>query len=375
MHEANFIQGKLTAIGLMSGTSMDGIDAAILTSDGERIFHHGPVHERPYSQDERKIISAAMKEAAGLDPASRWPECVTAAHRMITATHANAVRELLDAAALEPGDIELIGFHGQTLVHRPERGFTLQVGDGAALAADLQIPVVDQFRKADMAAGGQGAPLAPLYHQALVKAAGLASPVGVLNLGGVGNATIVSPGHDLLAFDTGPGNALLDDWVFKHTGAAMDKDGRLARAGRVDEDIVRDLLAHPFFKIRPPKSLDRNTFSADPLRHLSLSDGAATLCAFTARSVQAALAHLPKSPETWVICGGGRRNPSIMKALDEALPGNICSAEELGWRGDALEAEAFAFLAIRAVKGLCLSLPGTTGAPRPLGGGDIHPIQ
>ncbi|HHK74798.1 MAG TPA: anhydro-N-acetylmuramic acid kinase, partial [Rhizobiales bacterium] len=184
MHEPNFTQGKLTAIGLMSGTSMDGIDAAVLTSDGERIFTHGPVHERPYSQKERRIICAATNDAASLTARSTWPQSVIAAHQMITRTHVEAVRELLDLAGLAADEIDLVGFHGQTLIHRPQTGFTLQVGDGAQMSADLTIPVVDQFRKADVAAGGQGAPLAPLYHQALLRQSDLQMPVAVLNLGG-----------------------------------------------------------------------------------------------------------------------------------------------------------------------------------------------
>ncbi len=372
MHERNSTKIRLTAIGLMSGTSMDGIDAAVLTSDGMRIFSHGPAHERPYSHEERRIIAAAMQAAAELAPDAPWPPAIIKADEMITRTHSEAVRQLLDAAGLSASEIDLVGFHGQTLVHRPEQGFTLQAGDGAALRAALGIDVVDQFRKADVAAGGEGAPLAPLYHRALVQASNLTGPVAVLNLGGVGNISFISDDHELLAFDTGPGNALLDDWTFARTGAAMDRDGALAGAGRVDTDVLAALLDHPFFKQKPPKSLDRNAFSLHRLKHLPVCDGAATLCAFSARAVHAALAHLPCAPRTWIICGGGRCNPALMRALAGCLPGAVRRAGDIGWRGDMLEAEAFAYLAIRAVKALPLSLPGTTGVREPLTGGNIH---
>ncbi len=376
MHGANSPGIKFLAIGLMSGTSMDAIDAAILVSDGVDIFKHGPVHERVFLPNERAIISKAMDAAAALAPGEKWPGSIAAADALITQTHIEAVRGLLDIAGISPQDVDIVGFHGQTLVHRPDLRFTLQVGSGADLSIALGIAVIDRFRLADIAAGGQGAPLAPVYHQALLRGAkkpGCTS--AVINLGGVGNITFIDEGCELLAFDTGPGNALLDDWVVEQSGANMDKDGELALAGRVNAQVLSHLMDNTYLRQKPPKSLDRNDFSLSPLAGLSLRDGAATLCAFTALCIRAAIPHLPKTPQRWIICGGGRHNPALMRELAARLPGAVCSAEHMGWRGDALEVEAFAFLAIRSFLGMPLSFSGTTGVPEPMPGGVLHNPQ
>lgn len=356
-------------IGLMSGTSLDGVDAALIETDGERVTGFGPALTLAYAAGERSALKAALSAAAGsgLDAASSAP--IAEATALLTRTHAEAVTRLLAASGLSPSDVDYAGFHGQTVLHRPHQRMTWQIGDGDALARAILIPVVFDFRTADVAAGGQGAPLVPVYHQALVRGLQTQLPVAVLNIGGVANVTYVGANDALLAFDTGPGNAAIDDWTHRHTGAAMDKDGALAALGKVDEARLRELLAHPFFKRVPPKSLDRNDFTLAMVEGLSAADGAATLTQFTAASIAAACAHFPAPPARWLVCGGGRRNPVLMDGLRSLLQADVAPVESVGWRGDFLEAEAFAFLAARSLRGLPLSFPGTTAVPRPMQGG------
>lgn len=351
------------AIGLMSGTSMDGVDAALVETDGETVAATGPAATRPYPEALRRDLAAA------LGARERTP-AIDALERALTDLHADAAAALMAEAGLTAADIDVVGLHGQTLTHAPEAGWTWQLGDGARLADRLGVPAVFDFRAADMAAGGQGAPLAPVYHRAL--AAGLEMPVAFLNLGGVGNLTFVADARAApVGFDTGPGNALLDDLLARRTGAAMDRDGRAAAAGRVDARALDALLAHPYFDRPYPKSLDRNAFDAGPVADLPLADAAATLAAFTAETVVRAAALLPAAPARWLVCGGGRRNPAIMAALAARLPAPVAPVEEIGADGDALEAQAFAFLAVRRLDGLPVSFPETTGCARPTVGGRI----
>lgn len=359
--------GMRTAIGLMSGTSADGIDAAIVETDGISLRSTGAFVTHPYPPELRAAILAlaAEPERAGLDP-------LIEVERAITETHADAVHAVLAVAGLDASAIDVVGFHGQTVLHRPQYRFTRQLGDGATLAAMIGIPVVNHFRHADIAAGGQGAPLVPVFHAALVRA--IEGPLAVLNLGGVGNVTFID-GDTILAFDTGPGNALIDDWVRSQTGAFYDEGGALAARGRVDEERLTALLAHPFFDAPPPKSLDRNSFAVDALAGLSLEDGAATLAAFTVVSVARAREHLPSAPMRWLVAGGGRHNAKLMAGLQHALQVPVDPVESVGWDGDALEAQAFAFLAVRSLYGLPLSLPTTTGVPHPMTGGVRHNVM
>ena len=340
-------------IGLMSGTSMDGVDAALLETDGENAVRPCGFVSLPYEDRERETIRSALGVAD--------PEAVRAAEAVVTEAHIRAIRHLL-AATGEP-DVRAIGFHGHTLDHRPHDRFTLQIGDAAQLARETGLPVVADFRSADVAAGGQGAPLAPVYHRA--RLAGDPGPVAVLNVGGVANVTWIGRHGEMLAFDTGPGNALLDDWCRHRADAPMDEDGRLAAQGRVDKGILEQLLDDPYFSAPPPKSLDRLSFSLTLLEALSPADGAATLVAFTAEAV--ARAPLPEPPRRWIVSGGGRRNPTLMAAL----PRHAEPAEFRGWNGDALEAEAFAYLAARHLKNLPSSFPGTTGCPAPMTAGRL----
>lgn len=350
----------LKALGLMSGTSLDGIDAALLDTDGERVLSLGPAATFGYDAGFRdRLRSVLGKESGGDDVA-----------RELTLRHAGAVRRLLADNGLEPARIDVVGFHGHTVLHRPAGGLTRQIGDGALLARETGIRVVSDFRRRDVAEGGEGAPLAPLFHAAM--AAGLDKPLAVLNVGGVANVTWI--GDRVIAFDTGPGNALLDDWARAAAGLEIDADGRLAAAGTVDEDALHALLADPFFGRPPPKSLDRDHFSdaLGAVSGMSPGDGAATLTAFTAAAVHRAMEWFPQPVELLLVCGGGRRNRTLMRMLAARLDAPVAPVEAVGWDGDALEAQAFGFLAVRSLRGLPLSLPTTTGASRPTSGGTVH---
>ncbi len=355
------LASMMLAMGLMSGTSADGVDAALIETDGRRVERLGLALTLPYSPALRRDVLAAMA-----DPHRAEHDPLAALEAAVTAANLEAARALLQQAGRP--DVAVVGLHGQTVLHRPERRFTRQLGNGGALRAALGIPVVNRFRDADVASGGQGAPLVPLFHAALLH--GVPGPLAVLNLGGVANVTAI--GRDLLAFDTGPANALLDDWMLRHAGQAFDRDGATAARGRVHPGRLAALLAHPYFDRKPPKSLDRNAFSPAAVEGLGLEDGAATLAAFTVQSVVRAREHLPDPPRRWLVGGGGRHNRHLMRLLREGLGVPVESVDTLGWDGDALEAEAFGFLAVRALHGLPLSLPGTTGVPRPMPGGVVH---
>jgi anhydro-N-acetylmuramic acid kinase len=351
----------IPALGLMSGTSLDGIDVATLESDGEGVIVTGPALTVPYPPDFRERLRAVL---GGIGE-------VAAAADELTRLHAAAVA---DFRTRHPEvAVELIGFHGHTILHEPENRRTWQLGDGALLARLTGCDVVADFRSADVAAGGEGAPLAPLYHAAL--ASPLPKPLAVLNLGGVGNVTWIGPrgdhGDDILAFDTGPGNAMLDDWARRHTGQSADFGGALARAGQASAAHVERFLTAPYFARLPPKSLDRDAFAAFAPVGLSAADGAATLTEMTAAAVAAARSHFPLPAREFLVTGGGRHNPVLMAALSRLLGVPVRPVEAVGSDGDALEAQAFAYLAIRSRRGLPLSLPTTTGVPQPLTGGRL----
>lgn len=360
--------GLTTAIGLMSGTSMDGIDVALIRTDGEHAVERGPSRTYAYPPEFRAAIMAAVTEARTLTCRTATPGMLADFERALTKRHADVVDQFLKDHALEKSSVDLLGFHGQTVLHRPEERLTVQLGDGDLLARSTGIDVVYDLRAADVAAGGQGAPLAPVYHRAL--ATKLPDrPAAFLNIGGVANVTWIGRNGQIAAFDTGPGNALIDDWLMRHTGRSFDQDGALALSGSIDEDALIHLLTHDYFGVAPPKSLDRNTFSLDPVAHLSPADGAATLTAFTAAAVQRALAVFPEHPTYWVVCGGGRRNKALMMALAGQLNAAVVPVEAVGLNGDAMEAEAWAYLAVRSLKGLPVSFPGTTGVAEPMTGG------
>jgi anhydro-N-acetylmuramic acid kinase len=374
----------MLALGLMSGTSLDGIDAALIETDGKAFVRPIAFRGELYSDAARAQLAEATRMALTFDKPRASPP-VVAAGELITRAHVFAVHKLLADAGVAAADVDVIGFHGQTIAHRPDRRWTWQIGDGAAVARATGITTVSDFRSADVAAGGQGAPLLPVYHAAL--AAGLEGPVAVLNLGGVGNITFIPGGRDmhdsremsperaqvsclngLVAFDTGPANGLIDSWVEAETGARYDAGGALAASGRVDETVLTAMLDHPFFDAAPPKSLDRNDFTIQPARGLSAADGAATLTAFTAATVAEAL------PVRLLVAGGGRHNPTMLAMIAERTGLVVEPSDLLGWNGDALEAEGFAYMAVRTLKGLPISFPGTTGVPVAMAGGVVDRV-
>lgn len=361
----------IRAIGLMSGTSLDGVDVALIETDGERVAATGPSSYRPYDAAERAILRRALGEATGIRARAERPGVLAEAEALVTAAHAEAVEAFLAQTGIARQSIAVAGFHGQTVLHRPIERLTIQLGDGPGLARRLRLPVVYDFRAADLAAGGQGAPMVPIYHQALVRDLDRPRPVAVLNVGGVANVTYINGEGEPTACDTGPGNALLDDFMLARTGQTYDAEGRTAAQGRVDEHFVAAALAAPFFAMKAPKSLDRNDFRIEATG-LSTADGAATLTALTAAAAARIVPHLPTPPVSWIVAGGGARNPTLLAMLAARLaPATVETADAAGWSAEHLEAQAFAFLAVRSLRGLPLTYPSTTGVPAPLTGGAL----
>jgi anhydro-N-acetylmuramic acid kinase len=351
--------------GAMSGTSMDGVDIAVIETDGVSVTGFGETRYRPYSEVERSLIRAAL---------GRWPgeAGVAEAARVVEEAHLELLSGLEGVSAL--------GFHGQTLAHDPEGGRTHQAGDGARIAAKAGLTTVWDFRSNDMQLGGQGAPLAPFYHWALARQIGAERPVAFLNLGGVGNITLVDPAiarPDLpgacLAFDTGPANAPIDDLLRARRGQPFDRDGALTRAGRVDAETVAVFLDDVYFRRIPPKSLDRDAFAqlGRWVAGMADADAVATLAACCAGAVAQAMEHLPQRPARLLVTGGGRHNPGLMEMLAVALDRPVDAVEAVGLDGDFLEAQAFAYLALRVLRGLPTSAPGTTGVAAAVGGGRV----
>jgi anhydro-N-acetylmuramic acid kinase len=352
------------AVGAISGTSMDGIDVSVVETDGRDRVTAGPGRTYPYAPELRASLLEliAAPERAEVEPLADLD-------RSVTEAHAGAIRRFIADFDLVAAGVDLVGLHGQTVFHRPERRFTRQLGSGFEAARILGIDVVSRFRHADVAAGGEGAPFAPLYHRALASA--LPGPVVVLNLGGVGNVTFID-GERVLAFDTGPASAMLDDFVLKRTGRPYDEGGRLAASGTADAGMVAAFMANPYFDRPPPKSLDRQDFHRRGQAAFALpdADGAATLAAFTLEATVAARRHFPTAERRWLVTGGGRLNGHFMAGLAARLGVPVEPVEAVGWNGDYLEAQCFGYLAVRSVLGLPLSLPTTTGVPRPMPGGE-----
>ncbi len=362
----------LTAVGLMSGTSLDGVDVALIETDGKRVKSFGPSGYRAYTAHERGLLRQALTEAVNLSQRDARPGILGEAERAVTQAHAEAVASFTSQHHITRENIDIVGFHGQTVLHRPAQKMTVQIGDATALAKAIHIPVMYDFRAADVDAGGQGAPLVPVYHRALAQSLEREGPIVVVNIGGVSNITYIDGNDVLIACDTGPGNALLDDYMFRKMGQPFDCEGRLAAQGAVDVPWVIRALEHPFFALPPPKSLDRNDFASLVLREMPPADGAATLTAFTAEAIARIVPLLPKEPKSWIVAGGGARNLTLLRMLRERLaPATVESADALGWSADAIEAQAFGFLAARGLKGLPLSYPATTGVPIPMTGGVI----
>jgi anhydro-N-acetylmuramic acid kinase len=358
------------ALGLMSGTSMDGIDVALIETDGRNHVRRLGAASVAYPDDFRARLRAALDDARRLTDRAARPGCLADVERELTERHAEAALRFIGDRTLQPSAIDVIGFHGQTVLHKPNAGLTVQIGDGALLARATGIDVVYDLRAADVAAGGEGAPLAPAYHRAL--AAKLPQrPAVFLNIGGVANVTWIGGDEALIAFDTGPGNAMLDDLVLRTTGAPHDQDGKLAASGKADERVVHAYLMHPYFAKAVPKSLDRNAFAPELVEGLSVEDAAATLTAFTVEAIVTAREHMPAEPAVWVVCGGGRRNRTLMRVLAARVENAVVPAEAVGLDGDTLEAEAWAYLAVRSLDGRPISWPTTTGVAAPMMGGVV----
>ena len=379
------IPKKFNAIGLMSGTSLDGIDVALLRTDGQSFLECGPFMSVSFSDEMRDKLAGALETAKSIVHRHDRPDDLAELERELTILHSDAVHSLLTEHKLRISDVDLVGFHGQTVLHRPDAGVTVQLGDGALLSKMLGVPVVYDMRANDMVHGGQGAPLAPAYHQALASNLGVeycdVSPVCFVNIGGISNLTAVTNqqdhNSDPIAFDCGPGNVLIDQWVFAHTGAHFDKGGEIALRGKIIHEVADQYIGPMIEKINDGQSLDRLDFTPLEKGVCSLEDGARTLAYMTAKMISHAYDRLSIAPELWIISGGGRLNQAIMNELSSELPNNcnILKAEDLGVSGDAVEAQAWAYLAVRAHKSYPLTYPSTTGVNHVVTGGVIVMAQ
>lgn len=352
----------LWVLGLMSGTSLDGIDVALIKTDGEKVLEFGPAKTFLYPKSLKKHLQQIIHA-----PDSDKEKTI---EMYVTFAHAKAIKKFLKLFNIQ--HVDLIGFHGQTIWHKPEEHSTRQLGDGQLLANLTGIKVINNFRENDMKHGGQGAPLIPLFHQTLLKEQ--QKPVAILNIGGVTNITYIDTKENLIAFDVGPGNALIDDWMFIRKKVFYDKDGMTAAQGKIHEKEASAFLKNMFFEKSPPKSLDRNSFhnALQDVATFSTEDGAATLTSFTAKAIRKARKFLPMSPKAWIICGGGRHNKTMVKMIKQELDEPIFTAEESGFMGDFIEAQGFAHFAVRSLKNLPLSLPSTTGVSTPVSGGTLY---
>lgn len=365
----------MRVLGFMTGTSLDACDMAILETDGETIFAFGPAGERKLTEETRALVLEATHAAMAWERGEPEPDSFAPAAEAVAREHFDAAEGFLAQNGLTWADIDLMGMHGQTVLHeRPlegRLGRTVQLGDAQWLADAAGVPVAYDFRTADVAAGGEGAPLAPIYHLARARSAGMAAPLAVLNVGGVANVTFWSGAEEIAAFDTGPGNGMIDLLMQSRGAGRFDEGGKYASVGKADEGVLLGLLAHPYFQAPPPKSLDRYDFSLEPLEALRLEDAAATLVAFTAEALKLGFNVMGGTPTELIVCGGGRHNPTLMQAFADRLAVPVTKAEDHGWRGDSIEAEAFAYLAARTARGLPISFPKTTGVAAPMTGGRI----
>jgi anhydro-N-acetylmuramic acid kinase len=361
----------------MSGTSLDGVHIALIETDGVAITAFGPTGRHPYTKSEQEVLHQALTEAAQLTDRNARPGVLVEAETLVTRTHTDALDAFVAEHNIALAEIDVVGFHGLTVLHNPRARLTVQLGDAKALARRRNVKVAHDFRAADVEAGGQGVPLAPLFHCALIARLKRPGPIIVLNVGSVASVTYCDDEAPPVACDAGPGNALIDDFMRAHTGRAHEDHGIMASRGKPDADFIARVLRDPFFAAPAPKVLDRNAFALANLSlpELSLADGAATLSALTAAAVGRVAPHLPAVPASWIVIGGGARNRTFTRFLcDIVAPAKVETADEVGWSIDALDAQAFAYLAVRTLKGLPLTFPTTTGAPKPLPGGLIaHP--
>lgn len=362
------INRPLTALGLMSGTSMDGVDAALVVTDGIDVFKFGKYLNRPYDLEMRNDLKSITGKNAQQDE-----QKVAEIEQKLTMFHVNVVQEIMELSGLSASDIDIIGFHGQTIYHSAEEHICTQIGNGDLLAKETGIDVINRFRNTDIANGGNGAPIMPSFYQSLAR--DVEKPFGIINIGGISTITWLGENGELVAYDAGPGNALIDDWVMKKHGMNMDFEGNLAAVGTPDEKIIAAILRRPWFQKAPPKTADRNQFSKrfmENLDGLNVYDGAATLTCFTAVSIAEACKFLPRQPKRWVVCGGGAHNPTMMRFLKQRLESPVISSSELGWNGDYIEAQGLGYLAARSLFNLPISFPTTTGVEQPICGGMLH---
>jgi anhydro-N-acetylmuramic acid kinase len=364
---------RLTVLGFMTGTSLDAVDVALVETDGRRVLRLGPCGEMKLDSATRTLLEQASKDALHWDAGGAEPRSFGPARRAVTRAHVAAARPFLAKHEISSARIDLVGVHGQTVLHeapRPDRpGRSIQLIDAQALADALGLPVAHDFRAEDVRAGGQGAPLAPVYHAALAEMSGLEMPVAVLNLGGIANITLIRSDGSIEAFDSGPANGMIDLLVQARTARRMDAGGALALSGTADQEVIERYLRLPYFAQNGARSLDRFDFPVSPVDHLALEDAAATLTAFAAEAVARGLRGCSERPKRLIACGGGRHNPALMEAIGIRADVPLVAAEEVGWRGDSIEAEAFAFLAARCALNLPVSFPETTGVPEPQCGG------
>ncbi len=361
----------LTAIGLMSGTSFDGVDSAIIKTNGTKIYSLGETIASSYSDSLRRKIRNLVNKKNSI-------KLLLDVEDELALEHALIVKRLLQKAKMKPSDIDVIGFHGQTIYHNPSQRKTMQIGNSALLAESTGINVVSDFRRMDIASGGEGAPLVPFFHNALCQK--LSKPVAVLNIGGVANVTYVGSNKELIAFDTGPGCAMIDDWVHDHRRGHYDDEGKIAHEGIPNQEVLDLFMRHKFFKQKPPKSLDRNKFKSfvKKLDGMSIEDGAATLTHLTALSIKNSQKFMPHKPKQWMVCGGGSKNRFLLDILSKqygfkiinfdnfrVFDNNIIDAE-------FVEAQAFAFMAVRSLCNLPISSPTTTGVFRERSGGAFY---
>ena len=350
---------------------MDGIDLAVIQTDGDAKIVFGATQSWAFSATQRKLLRQTLEDAKAIEKRDDRPENLVQIEAMVTSIHGACVAEFLASHNLAPQSIDIIGFHGQTVLHRPNEGLTVQLGNGQALAQLLKIPVAYDLRANDMVHGGQGAPLVPVFHRALVQAAKLYGPTAILNLGGIGNVTYCDGDAPPIAFDTGPANALMDDEMQIRFGLDLDRDGAMSGAGQVNQAALTKLMSHAYFNKPWPKSLDRQAFSREPVVALEAHEAIATLAAFTAESIRAAEKLLPQKPLRWILAGGGAFNPTLKTMIANRVAGDVVTSDSVDWQADMLEAQAWAYLAVRSLKGLELTFPTTTGCKEPVSGGTI----
>ena len=351
-------------LGLSSGSELEGLNAAVITTDGVDVFDFGPTFELPFDEDMRDDLRKLHQNFTILSDVEKD----RVADKFTSVCMAFA-KEILS----QDDSINLIGFGGHIICHKPSEHILYQIGDNARMAKECSIDVVGNFRNADILAGGQGAPLSAIYHAAISQ--NIAKPLAWIDIGGISALTIIGPNGEMQAYDAGAGNAVINDWVNKHANMHMDFNGKLAISGHIHDDILSSLLRHKFLRLAPPKAADKSTFcdKCEHLEGLSLEDGAATATAFVAQSILNSINDFAIiRPEKLIICGGGAKNPTLMRFIKQRSSDiEVLSADECGFSASYIEAQAFGFLAARRLNQMPTSYPFTTGAAFEVIGGEF----